>query len=157
MEHEIEIEFVHRRGKIANFFRKSNLIQTIPFEIGFLFRNRGDKPLIGAMISAIQWRSAQGQSMFSTINKSFHLDTLNPREKKIIWIEKTGTYAHGLCQIDLTVVSDKKEEVIKTFQVNPFTKEVEFYGRGIWTDFFFIRSKESTNKAVQIPSCYILR
>ena len=66
MEHEIEIEFISRRHKIFGRFLKSKLIQTVPFEIGFQFRNRGNAPLMGATIEGIRWHSASGQQIFST-------------------------------------------------------------------------------------------
>ncbi len=139
MEHEIEIEFIYRKRKLLNFW-KGDLIQTKPFEIGFLLRNRGNTPLLGATLSGIRWSSAAGQQMFSSIDKSFHIDSLNPGEERKIWIEKAGTYVYGLCHIDLNISSDTVGQTIKTYQVNPFTKEVTFFGTNVWSDFFFIRN-----------------
>lgn len=148
MEHDIEIEFISSRHKFLRKYSRNELIQTVPFEIGFLFRNRGSIPLQGATISSIRWHSASGQQILSTIDKSFHLDTLNPGDEKRIWVEKTGTYVYGLCNINLTITSDNVGDTIKTFQVNPFTKEISFCQTNSWTDFFYVKNKDEHEQSI---------
>jgi hypothetical protein len=162
MEHQIEIQFIHRRKRIFNFYWGEELIQTIPFEIGFLFKNRGSTPIQGATIDTIRWSSSSGQKIFSSINKSFHLDTLNPGEERKMWTgEKVGTYAHDLCHIDLNIKSDSADDSIKTFQVDPFTKQVDSCQTNSWVDFFFIRSKNEyeqsiSNSVVVVLTCMLI-
>ncbi|MBV9159613.1 MAG: hypothetical protein JO019_03400 [Candidatus Kaiserbacteria bacterium] len=141
MEHHIEVEFIHRRGNPLDYLIEADLVQTKPFLIGFVFRNRGNTSLIGARITNIVWRSASGQQIFSTINKEFHLEELNLGEQKKIWIEKVGTYVHGLCYISMNVLSDDAQDTIKTYQINPFTRKIDDCEINNWHDFFFIRSK----------------
>lgn len=153
MEHQIEIEFIHRRGNILDLIRKNQLVQTRPFEIGLMFRNRGSAPLLGATVSAIRWSSSSGQQIFATINKSFHLDTLNPGEERKIWIEKVGTYVYDLCNISLDIKPDNTNDKIKTFQVDSFTKKIDVCDTNHWIDFFFIRSK---NEYEQSKANYLI-
>lgn len=140
MEYKILIEFKYR--KINSEFG-GELVQTEPFEIGLSFTNLGDKPITGASIDSIKWCSAAGLSHYSTINKSFILDTLNPSEQKILWIEKAGTYVDGLCNISLVIKPNKIEDRIITYQMNPFTKEMDkCLNENCWTDFFYVKNRD---------------
>lgn len=142
MEQKLQIEFIHQDKNIFNRLRKSELIQTKPFKIGFLMKNIGAQPIQGLIIKNISWASASGQNIFATSEKSFHIETLNPNEEKKFWVDKTGTYMHGLCHIKLDVISDNGIDKIKTFQKDHFTGTISSLPTiNQWIDFFFIRSK----------------
>ncbi len=141
MEYQLQIEFVHKKKNIINFFKSSDIIQTKIFWLGLSIKNVGNQSLKSATIKNIRWTSPGDQKVFAQISKNFSLNSLNPGEEIKIWIEETGTYAYGVCNIYLDISSDVENEVIKTFQINPFTKEKDFCQNNSWTDFFFIRSK----------------
>lgn len=143
MEHRLQIEFINSKSRWRSlFFLGSDIIQTKPFYIGFRFKNIGDAPILGLTVSRVLWRSAAGQDLAWDTDKSFHLDTLNPQQVIEIWVARAGTYVHGLCNINLTVVPDTTGDTIKTFQVDRFTKEVSpCRNVNSWIEFFFIRSK----------------
>src|SRR4051812_36748198 len=118
MEHKIQIEFIHLKSRFHRLFGESDLIQTKPFYIGLRFKNIGDAPLSGASITNIRWKSAAGQDMFWTSEKSFNLATLNPQQSTEVWVDRTGTYVHGLCQISLNITPDTSGDIIRTFQMD---------------------------------------
>lgn len=140
MEYKLQIELIHKDKSIFSN-KNTDLIQTKPFKIGFLVKNIGTIPIVGTKITNIKWGSSDGKNIFATSEKSFNLDTLNPDEETKIWVDETGTYMYGLCNVSFDITPDKEGEKIKTFQKDKFTGAISFCQINCWIDFFFIRSK----------------
>lgn len=146
MEHKLQIEFIHStKGKI--FFGKKNIVQTKVFKFGVKIKNIGKNPSSSATIKNIVIKSADGKDISETITKTFHVDTINPGKEVEIWVEEMGTYMHGLANIQLIIQPDNND-TIKTFQKNPFTKEVEEDRINAWINFFYIYSKNENSQSV---------
>ncbi|MFA6269783.1 MAG: hypothetical protein WC657_01070 [Candidatus Paceibacterota bacterium] len=141
MEYNLQIEFISRRGGVLGLFIKSDVIQTLPFEFGFRLKNIGNEPIKNINVSNIFWKSANGQDIVFNANKKYYFDIINPGEEIERWVEKVGTYAHGLCNFNLGVKSIDPKILVKTFQVDPFTKNSSFCADNNFVDFFFVRSK----------------
>lgn len=163
MENRLLIEFVYAdKGILSRLFGKE-LIQTKPFRIGFFIKNIGDQPIQKFTLKNIRWSSSDGQDIFAWTDKSFDIDTLNPNQEKMIWVEdKTGTYMYGLCNISINIIPNNQNEEIITFQRDHFSGEISrSLSKNHWIDFFFIRSKNEyeqsmTNKFNIFLSCIFL-
>ncbi|MBI2054233.1 MAG: hypothetical protein HYT36_02785 [Candidatus Staskawiczbacteria bacterium] len=150
MEHKLVVEFLNRRGNFWDYFTfwRPKIVQTIPFEMGFLFKNIGENPIKEMSIKNIKWQPVDGKNILSTINKSFNIGNLNPDEERKIWVQKLGTYAHGLCSISFNLELADSKDVVKTFQIDPFTKLQDNCSINSWIDFFFIFSKSEYEQGI---------
>jgi hypothetical protein len=153
MEHKLQIEFIcFTKRKLPlidkiSLTRKKLLIQTRPFKFGFKIKNIGDTPLGGATLQKIRLLSASGQNITETVDGTFHIDTINPKEEREIWIGEMGTYMHGLSSVHMQTVPDNHGDTIKTFQKNQFTGQVTEYNIiNSWLDFFYIYSETEYNQ-----------
>ena len=127
MQHRIQIEFISRRKGIFQFLQ-GDIVQSEPFKYGFRFTNIGNNPTKRIQVSEIKWGPAGGPNIIAEVAKSYCLDVLNPREKKEIWVETSGTYAHGLHKVQLRIKSEVDEDKIQTVQKDPFSEEISDYG-----------------------------
>ena len=145
MQHRIQVEFISRRKGIFRF-TQGDIVQTEPFKYGFRFTNIGDNPTKKIQVSEIKWGSAGGPNIIAEVAQSYCLDVLNPRERKEIWVETTGTYAHGLHKVQLRIKSEVDEDKVQTAQKDPFSGEISDYGINVWMNFFFIYSKTESEQ-----------
>ncbi|MBY0294258.1 hypothetical protein K2Q08_02920 [Patescibacteria group bacterium] len=148
MEHKLQIQFLSQEKNRFALFRSDDIVQAKPFHIGFRFKNIGNTPIIGATVSNIKWKSSNGQNISGWVEKSFHLDTINPGDIKTIWVEKVGTYMHGLGDVSFNIQPDNQEDTVRTYQADPFTNIVSPYGVNNWMDFFYIRSKSEYEQSI---------
>lgn len=139
---KIQIEpIISTESKTIGLFKNGPIIQAVPFKLGFKITNITKEPIRGFILKNILFKSAEGQDIEHRINKSFHIDTLNPSAKTEIWVDRFGTYMHGLAQIWMDVVPDSATDTIKTYQKDLFTEEVTESGSlNHWLDFLYVMS-----------------
>lgn len=139
---QIEPIISTQKSKVFWWMKNDSIIQTKPFELNLRITNIGDEPIRGFTIKNIQFRSAGGQNIIHSVDKSFHINTLNPDASTEIRADKFGTYMHGLAQIDIDLVPDDASNTIETYQKDPFTKGVAKYKfSNKWLDFLYVLSK----------------
>jgi len=143
MVHQLLIEPVYfTRSTIIPFLKSKNLIQKKRFYVSLKIKNLGNDPTNGFTIKNIIVASAHGQDMCHKVKNSYHVDSLNPGQTKLLMVEKMGTFMHGLVNISAKVLPDENTDKIKTFQRDSFTHSVdEFDEENEWLDYFFIKSK----------------
>ncbi len=146
MQDSLLIEFIHRK---KGFFVKDNLfpVQTKVFEYGFKITNIGNNALVNLNITNIFFKSDTKQDMVMTVNKTFIVDLINPKEEKVLWIEKIGTYMQGSVSVHFDINSNDNTYIIDTYQKNFFTGNIDKTStNNSWIDFIFIESLTEYNQ-----------
>lgn len=158
---QIEAIISTKRNRIFWWIKSDSIIQTKTFELGFRFTNIGDEPIKGFTIKNIQFRSAEGQNIIHGIDKSFHIDTLNPGVSTEISVDKFGTYMYGLAQVNSEFVADDPSSTIETYQKDPFTGQISKYKiPNQWLDFLYVTSNsediQNSNNSLLVALTYLI-
>jgi hypothetical protein len=121
--------------------KKVTAIQGRCFNFSLKITNESNNPSPEFNIKNIEVTSDKNLGSSVTTNGEFHVGILNPKESKIIDIEKLGVLIHGLVKIEANIVPKEALAPINVFQINSITGEISDHGNpNKLLDFFWIKS-----------------